>query len=89
MQLQTHAIPVINCPPTTDLNALQMDIWSSIRLPSGLGASLVLGAHQAAQSAAHIIATGSAFVWCKIRVQQAYNYIKIIHEDSKLEDLVG
>jgi len=80
-------IPVINCPPTTDLNALQMDLWSSIRLPSGLGSTLVLGAAQAAQAAAHIIsASGSAFVWSIIRTQQAYNYIKIIHEDSKLDD---
>lgn len=79
-------IPVISCPPTTDLTALQMDIWSSIRLPSGLGTSLVLGAGQAAQAAAHIVATGSSFVWSKIRTQQAYNYIKIIHEDTKLDD---
>lgn len=76
-------IPVINCPPTTDLNALQMDLWSSIRLPSGLGSLLVLGPAQAAQAAAHIIAVaGSAFIWSKIRTQQAYNYIKIMQLDA-------
>lgn len=76
-------IPVINCPPTTDLNAVQMDLWSSIRLPSGVGSSLVLGPAQAAQAAAHIIAvSGSAFVWSKIRTQQAYNYIKIMQLDA-------
>ncbi|PIO69373.1 phosphoribosylaminoimidazole carboxylase [Teladorsagia circumcincta] len=44
-------MPVINCPPLTEDNATY-DIWSSLRMPSGLGCSTVLGADEAALCAA-------------------------------------
>jgi phosphoribosylaminoimidazole carboxylase/phosphoribosylaminoimidazole-succinocarboxamide synthase len=77
-------IPVISCPPTDDIAALGVDVWSSLRLPSGLGATLALGHKQAAQAAAHIVGTGSAFVWSTLRAQQAYNYVSIVQEDAKI-----
>ncbi|KAK6015869.1 phosphoribosylaminoimidazole carboxylase, partial [Ostertagia ostertagi] len=44
---------VINCPPLTEDNATY-DIWSSLRMPSGLGCSTVLGADEAALCAAKV-----------------------------------
>lgn len=78
-------VPVINCPPG-DLNSLELDVWSSLRLPSGIGAPTILGPEQAAQAAAHIIANDSPYVWSKIRAQQAYAIVKMIHDDAAIEN---
>lgn len=77
-------IPVINCPPSNDLTSLQMDVWSSLRLPSGIGCPTIFGAENAAQSVAHIIANGSPFIWGKLRTQQAYAIVKMIHDDADI-----
>ena len=77
-------IPVISCPPTDDVATLSLDVWSSLRLPSGMGATLALGSKQVAQASAHIVATGSAFVWSKLRTQQTYNYASILRADAQL-----
>ncbi|ETN73430.1 phosphoribosylaminoimidazole carboxylase, partial [Necator americanus] len=44
-------LPVINCPPVTENNVLT-DLWSSLRMPSGIGCSTVMGAEEAALAAA-------------------------------------
>ena len=77
-------IPVINCPPTNDLASLQLDVWSSLRLPSGIGCPTIFGAENAAQAVAHIFANSSPFVWGKIRTQQTYAIVKMIHDDAEI-----
>ena len=79
-------VPVINCPPTNDLASLELDVWSSLRLPSGIGAPTIFGAENAAQAVAHIIGNGSPFVWAKLRTQQAYAIVNMIHDDDKLNN---
>lgn len=79
-------IPVINCPPVSDLAALQLDVWSSLRLPSGIGCTTILGPQQAAQAAAQIVANDSPFVWAKVRSQQAYAIVKMVHDDDEIKN---
>lgn len=73
------SVPVISSPPTTDVSVLSVDLWSSLRIPSGMATGTVLGADQAAQFSAHILATSDAFVWASLRTQQTYNIVKLLH----------
>lgn len=75
-------IPVINCPPLADLSTAQVDIWSSLRVPSGLGCATVLGAEAAAMAAAHVVANEDCFVWSRIKTIQTMAAVKLIAEDS-------
>lgn len=65
-------VPVINNPPVSDISQLSADLWSSLRLPSNVGCTTVLGAENAALAAAHIIANLSPFTWARIRAKQCY-----------------
>lgn len=78
----TSAIPVINCPPISDLSAVQMDLWSSLRVPSGLGCTTALSAGCGAMAAAQIVGAGDVFVWSKIRTIQTLAAIKLIADDD-------
>lgn len=75
-------IPVINCPPMSDMTTTMVDIWSSLRVPSGLGCTTALGAETAAMAAAHIVANEDPMVWSKIKTIQTMAAIKLIDEDS-------
>lgn len=75
-------IPVINCPPMSDLTATMVDVWSSLRVPSGLGCTTALGAESASMAAAHIVANGDCFVWSKIKTIQTMAAIKLVADDS-------
>lgn len=75
-------IPVINCPPMADMTTAMVDIWSSLRVPSGLGCATVLGADSAAMAAAHIVANDECYVWSKIKTIQTLAAIKLIEDDS-------
>ena len=75
-------IPVINCPPMSDLTAATVDIWSSMRVPSGLGCTTALGADCAAMAAAHIVANEDCFIWSKIKTCQTMTAIKLVAEDA-------
>lgn len=75
-------IPVINSPPISDLTTAMVDLWSSMRVPSGLGCTTVLGAESAAMAAAHIIANEDCFVWSRIKTIQTMAAINLIAEDS-------
>lgn len=75
-------IPVINSPPMNDLTTAMVDLWSSMRLPSGLGCTTVLGAESAAMAAAHIIANEDCFVWSRIKTIQTMAAVNLIAEDS-------
>lgn len=75
--------PVINCPPVTPDWGAQ-DIWSSLRLPSGLGCSTVLSPDGAAQCAANMMALHDHVIWSKLRVQQVDNRTKLNSDDGAL-----
>lgn len=75
-------IPVINCPPMSDLTAATVDIWSSLRVPSGLGCTTALGADCAGMAAAHIVGNDDCFVWSKIRTAQILTAIKLVADDE-------
>ncbi|VDM31638.1 unnamed protein product [Toxocara canis] len=66
-------LPVINAPPLNADWAAQ-DVWSSIRTPSGLGCSTVLGADEAALAAAKIFANDDYMVFCRLLVKQFDNF---------------
>lgn len=72
-------IPVISAPPAEDLSTLGADVWSSLRIPSGMSTATVIGASQAALFAAHIVGNGDAFVWSTIRTAQTYNIVRLLH----------
>jgi phosphoribosylaminoimidazole carboxylase/phosphoribosylaminoimidazole-succinocarboxamide synthase len=76
--------PVINCPPPSSQWASH-DIWSSLRLPSGLGCTTVLAADTAALSAAQILALKNPVLWGKLRARQANTRIDLIKEDAGLQ----
>nr|CDJ82087.1 SAICAR synthetase and 1-(5-Phosphoribosyl)-5-amino-4-imidazole-carboxylate (AIR) carboxylase domain containing protein [Haemonchus contortus] len=73
-------LPVINCPPLTEDN-MTSDVWSSLRMPSGLGCSTVIGADEAALCAAKLFAWQDHMVYGKILGMQLNNAIKISKAD--------
>ncbi|XP_041417962.1 multifunctional protein ADE2-like isoform X2 [Xenopus laevis] len=79
------AYPVINCPPlTADWGA--QDVWSSLRMPSGLGCSTVLSPEAAAQFAAQIFGLNNHLVWCKLRSCTLNTWISLKQADMKLRE---
>ncbi|KAK6048830.1 phosphoribosylaminoimidazole carboxylase [Cooperia oncophora] len=74
-------LPVINCPPLTDDN-MTNDIWSSLRMPSGLGCSTVLGADEAALCAAKQMARYDHMVFGRILAMQLNNAIKLLVSEA-------
>nr|XP_055041778.1 multifunctional protein ADE2 isoform X1 [Misgurnus anguillicaudatus] len=78
------AYPVINCPPiTSDWGA--QDIWSSLRMPSGLGCSTVLSPEAAAQFAAQILGLNDHTIWAKLRASMLNTWISLKQADKKLQ----
>lgn len=75
--------PVINCPPVTSDN-VNLDIWSSLNVPSGLGCSTVRYPEAAALNAAQIIGLSNYIVWSKLRVKQLNNYVSLKIADMKI-----
>ncbi|MGH0154323.1 UNVERIFIED_CONTAM: hypothetical protein FKN15_026885 [Acipenser sinensis] len=79
------AYPVINCPPiTADWGA--QDIWSSLRMPSGLGCTTVLSPGAAAQFAAQIFGLNNHLVWVKLRASMLNTWISLKLADKKLQE---
>ncbi|XP_041459214.1 multifunctional protein ADE2-like isoform X1 [Lytechinus variegatus] len=77
--------PVINCPPVkADWGA--QDIWSSLRLPSGLGCTTTLSPEGAAWQAAQILGMTNHVVWGRIRARQLNTWIGLKESDKKLQD---
>ncbi|XP_005105196.1 multifunctional protein ADE2 [Aplysia californica] len=79
------AWPVINCPPISGDWGSQ-DVWSSLRLPSGLGCSTVLQPESAAQAAAQILGLSDHVVWAKLRAKQLNTWVDLIKADRKMRD---
>ncbi|KAG4079109.1 hypothetical protein HA402_001080 [Bradysia odoriphaga] len=75
--------PVINCPPVKPEN-VNLDVWSSLNVPSGLGCSTVLYPEAAALQAAQIIGLGDFMVWSKLRVKLLSNLNSLRLADQKL-----
>ncbi|GFS13171.1 multifunctional protein ADE2 [Elysia marginata] len=77
--------PVINCPPiTADWGA--QDLWSSLRLPSGLGCGTVTQPEAAALAAAQILGLSDHVVWAKLKVKQLNTWISLVEADRKVRD---
>lgn len=82
------ACPVINCPPIgPDWGA--EDIWSSLRLPSGLGCTTVLDPGAAAQAAASILATHDHQVFARLTAGRAMTSASLIDADARLNEKVA
>lgn len=75
--------PVINCPPVKE-GWGPHDVWSSMRLPSGLGCTTIISTEGAALAAAQILGMGNHMIWCKIRGFQLNNALNLMHADRKL-----
>ncbi|KAK3099600.1 hypothetical protein FSP39_006889 [Pinctada imbricata] len=74
--------PVINCPPLSG-DWGSHDIWSSMRLPSGLGCSTVMYPEAAGQCAAQILSLSDHIIWSKIRAKQLNTWIGLKTADRK------
>ena len=76
------AYPVINCPPVkADWGA--EDIWSSLRLPSGLGCTTVLSPEAAAFAAAQILALNDHIAWGTLRAKRLNTQLALMAADNK------
>ncbi|XP_041861648.1 multifunctional protein ADE2 isoform X2 [Melanotaenia boesemani] len=76
--------PVINCPPLTPDWGAQ-DVWSSLRMPTGLGCSTVLSPEAAAKFAAQIFGLTDHLVWCKLRASMLNTWVALKLADKKLQ----
>lgn len=77
--------PVINCPPLKADWGTE-DIWSSMRLPSGLGCSTVLSPESAALHAAQILAMSDHVIWSRLRAKQLNMWVDLKLADKKTRD---
>lgn len=75
--------PVINCPPVKPEN-VNLDIWSSLNLPSGLGCATVMYPEAAALNAAQILGLSNYIIWSKLRVRQLNNFVTLKKGDKIL-----
>ncbi|XP_061539090.1 LOW QUALITY PROTEIN: multifunctional protein ADE2 [Phycodurus eques] len=78
------AYPVINCPPISPDWGSQ-DVWSSLRMPSGLGCATILSPDAAAQFAAQIFGLNNHLVWCKLRASMLNTWVALKVADKKLQ----
>ncbi|XP_049742195.1 bifunctional phosphoribosylaminoimidazole carboxylase/phosphoribosylaminoimidazole succinocarboxamide synthetase isoform X3 [Elephas maximus indicus] len=79
------AYPVISCPPLTPDWGAQ-DVWSSLRLPSGLGCSTILSPEGSAQFAAQIFGLNNHLVWAKLRASVLNTWISLKQADKKIRE---
>ena len=75
--------PVIACPPYSDRFG-GMDILSSLRMPSGLGAVVVLEPEGAAIAAAKMLSLVDTSLAGKVSAYQQRNSLKIEEDDAEL-----
>jgi phosphoribosylaminoimidazole carboxylase/phosphoribosylaminoimidazole-succinocarboxamide synthase len=77
------SFPVINCPPVKAEWGPQ-DIWSSLRLPSGLGCSTVMSPDGAAWCAAQMLSLTDHVIWSTVRARQMNTWLGLKEADRKL-----
>lgn len=75
--------PVIACPPPSEQWAV-VDIWSGLRMPSGVAPALVLDPANAALFAAKLFALENAELRERIVSFQKQNADRLIEEDEKV-----
>ncbi|XP_023033864.1 multifunctional protein ADE2-like [Drosophila willistoni] len=75
--------PIINYPPVKSEN-MQVDAWSSLNLPSGLGCATVLYPEEAALHAAAILGMFNFMIWSKLRAKQLNNFVTLKKADKEL-----
>lgn len=75
--------PVINCPPLKPDN-MNIDVWSSLNVPSGLGCGTVMYPEAAALNAAQILGLSNYLIWSKLRVKMLKNKVTLKQGDKKL-----
>ncbi|KAI6175917.1 hypothetical protein M3Y97_00742600 [Aphelenchoides bicaudatus] len=78
-------LPVINAPPITPEWAAQ-DIWSSLRMPTGVGCTTVLGVDEAALAAAKNFSSTNHFVYAKLLANMLNNVEKILDSDRTINE---
>ncbi len=79
---QTHC-PVISCPPRSD-RLWEVDIYSSLRMPSGVAPLVITEAEGAALAAAKILALSDDRVRERVKDYQAKMRQKIFQADEEL-----
>lgn len=77
------AFPVINCPPPLSQWGAQ-DIWSSLRLPSGLGCTTALNPDGAALATVQILGLSDHVVWGIVKGKQLNTAVGLAVADKKL-----
>jgi 5-(carboxyamino)imidazole ribonucleotide mutase/phosphoribosylaminoimidazole-succinocarboxamide synthase len=79
------AAPVIACPPYSDRFG-GTDIFSSLRMPSGIAPAVVLEPGGAALLAAKMLGLGDAAVKAAVEAAQAQSTQTIIDDDHSIRD---
>jgi 5-(carboxyamino)imidazole ribonucleotide mutase/phosphoribosylaminoimidazole-succinocarboxamide synthase len=75
--------PVIACPPASEAFG-GADLYSSLRMPSGIAPAVVLDPGNAALLAAKILGLSDAGVRAKVQAQQKAQQKRIIADDQEL-----
>lgn len=75
--------PVIACPPASEAYG-GADVYSSLRMPSGIAPAVVLEPANAALLAAKILGLGDAGVKARVQAQQAAAQKRILADDQEL-----
>ncbi len=75
--------PVIACPPYSEAFG-GADIFSSLRMPGGVGPTLVLEPANAALAAAKILGLGSQSIQDAVRDLQRHQEEKILEDDADI-----
>jgi 5-(carboxyamino)imidazole ribonucleotide mutase len=75
--------PVIACPPASEAFG-GADVYSSLRMPSGIAPAVVLDPGNAALLAAKILGLGDTEVRARVRAQQQTQQQRIIADDEEL-----
>lgn len=75
--------PVIACPPPSSSFA-GADVYSSLRMPSGVAPAVVLSPENAALLAAKILGVGDLAIRERVIAMQAQNRDKLVHDDNDL-----
>lgn len=75
--------PVINCPPVKP-DTLNIDLWSSINVPSGLGCATVIYPEAAALNAAQILGLSNFLIWSRLRVKMISSLTSLKKADQAI-----
>jgi phosphoribosylaminoimidazole carboxylase/phosphoribosylaminoimidazole-succinocarboxamide synthase len=78
------SFPVINCPPVSGQWGAE-DVWSSMRLPSGLGCTTALNPDGAAAAAAQILGLHDHIVWGSLRAKRLNMATSLSEADASLK----